>query len=267
MIDVHANAVVDKNAELADGVKVGPNAIIESGAVIGENTQIGANAYIGRDVRIGKNNTLFPGCFIGCRPQILGATDDSPRGKLVIGDGNTIREMATIHPSMHEKAETVVGNNNLIMVGVHIGHDCVLDDNIVMSNSTQLSGHCKVEKGVWLSGMVAVHQFTTIGKWAYAAGLTGINRDIPPFLLISGHYPSLVRGINERGMNRAGLNDEEKESVTKAYKMLYRQGGALAENARKLAAEDGLDKNVRAMVDSILNSDKQRFGRYLELFR
>ena len=153
------------------------------------------------------------------------------------------------------------------MIGVHIAHDCILEERIVMSNYVQLSGHCRIETGVWLSGMVLLHQFVTIGKWCYATGIAGINHDIPPFLIVSGHYPSRVRGVNKRGLERAGLSEEAQRRIFEAYKKLYRQGGVLLENAKALAGEDGLDENVRAMVDTIIKSSKQRFGRYLENFR
>jgi UDP-N-acetylglucosamine acyltransferase len=143
------------------------------------------------------------------------------------------------------------------MIGVHIGHDCVLEDKIVMSNYVQLSGHCKIGSGVWLSGMVLLHQFVTLGRWCYAAGLAGINRDVPPFVIISGHYPPLVRGVNKRGLARAGLTEEKQQEIIKAYKKLYREDGALLEKAKALAAEEGLDENVREMVDVIINSGEQ----------
>jgi UDP-N-acetylglucosamine acyltransferase len=168
---------------------------------------------------------------------------------------------------MHPGKFTRVGSENLFMIGVHIGHDCVIEDKVVLSNYVQVSGHCKIETGVWLSGVVLLHQFVTIGKWVYAAGLAGINHDVPPFLIVSGHYPPRVRGVNKRGMSRAGLSEQSQKEVIEAYKKLYRQGGALESNARALAAEDGLDENVRAMVEAISRSSRQRFGRYLETFR
>ncbi|MCJ7729493.1 MAG: hypothetical protein MUO27_06410, partial [Sedimentisphaerales bacterium] len=136
-----------------------------------------------------------------------------------------------------------------------------------MSNYVQISGHCTIQTGAWLSGMVGLHQFVTIGKWSYAAGLSGINRDIPPFLTVSGHYPLRVRGVNKRGLKRAGLTEEQQRKVIDAYRKLYRKGGALLENARTLAQEDGLDENVRDMVNMILKSSQHQFGRYLEKFR
>ncbi len=264
---IHPSAVVSKDAQLASGVIVGPNCVVESGVSIGENTVLSANVVIGKDVKIGKNNRLFPMCVIGGSPQILGLKPDAPVGGLVIGDGNTIREQVTIHPSMHAGEMTKIGNDNLFMIGVHIGHDCVLEDKLVMSNYVQISGHCKIETGVWFSGLVVLHQFITIGKWCYAAGLAGINHDIPPFLIVSGHYPPEVRGVNKRGLMRAGLNLQQQENIMEAYKKLYRQKTPLLENARVLAKEDGLDENVRAMVDMIIKSSEQRFGRYLEKFR
>jgi UDP-N-acetylglucosamine acyltransferase len=267
MTEIHPSAVVHSDVQLADGVTVGPNCVVNSGVSIGANTTLNANVVIGKDVRIGENNRFFPNCSIGGWPQVLGLDADAKIGGLVIGDNNTIREQVTIHPSIYAGEFTQIGNDNLLMIGVHIGHDCILEDKIVMSNYVQISGHCKIETGVWLSGMVLLHQFVTVGRWCYASGLAGINRDVPPSLIISGHYPSKVRGINKRGVKRAGLSDEQQEKIFDAYKRLYRQGGAVLENAKVLAAEDGLDENVQAMVDTIIKSSGQRFGRYLESFR
>ncbi len=125
----------------------------------------------------------------------------------MIGDRNAIRENVTIHPSRHEGHVTRVGSDNLLMVGVHLGHDCVIEDKIVLSNYVQIGGHVKIETGAWFSGLAASHQFVTVGQWAYIAGLAGLNRDVPPFLIVSGHYPPRVRGVNKRGMARAGLSE------------------------------------------------------------
>ncbi|MFQ6036079.1 MAG: acyl-ACP--UDP-N-acetylglucosamine O-acyltransferase [Sedimentisphaerales bacterium] len=267
MAQVHPSAVVHKDARLADGVTIGPNCVIESEVSIGADTILDANVVIGRKVRIGKGNHFFANCVIGGRPQVLGLGSDEAIGGLVIGDGNTFREQVTIHPSIYKDKFTKVGNDNLLMIGVHIGHDCILEDKIVMSNFVQISGHCRIETGVWFSGMVLLHQFVTIGKWCYAAGLAGINKDIPPFLMVSGHYPPRVRGVNKRGLQRAGLTQQQQHRIIEAYKKLYRQRGTLLANAQALAQEDGLDENVRAMIDVIIKSSQQQFGRYLEKFR
>lgn len=267
MAQIHPSAVVDDTVQLGQGVIVGPNAVIGSRACVGDGTVIGANVVIGKDVTIGTNNQLFANCVIGGRPQMLGSDYNTPVGGLIIGDANTIREQVTIHPSMYPGEFTRIGNENLLMIGVHIGHDCIFENRTVMSNYVQISGHCKIGEGVWFSGMVLLHQFVTIGRWCYAAGLAGINHDIPPFLTVSGHYPPAVRGINKRGLMRAGINAEQQQKIFKAYKQLYRKTGALLDNAKTLASEDGLDENVKEMLDVIFKSAEQRFGRYLENFR
>jgi UDP-N-acetylglucosamine acyltransferase len=267
MTKIHPSAVIEKDAQLADEVIIGPNCVIHSGVSIGSGTVLEANVVIYKNVTIGRNNQFFPSCTIGCRPQVLRLGLDSETGTLVIGDGNIIREQVTLHPGIEPGSSTKIGNENFLMVGVHVGHDCTLEDKIVMSNYVQIGGHCKIETGAWMSGLAASHQFVTIGKWCYVAGLAGLNRDVPPFLTVSGHYPPTVRTVNERGMERAGLNKQQQDNIVEAFKKLYRQGGPLLENAKALAMEDGLDENVRAIVDSITNSSKHQFGRYLETFR
>jgi len=267
MIKVHPSAVVGKEAQLAEGVTIGPNCVIDGGVSIGAGTVIDANVVIGKNIKIGENNHFFANCVIGGMPQVLGLSPDAERGGLLIGDRNILREQVTIHSSIYQGEFTKIGHDNLFMVGVHIGHDCTVEDKTVMSNYVQLSGHCKIETGAWFSGLAAMHQFVTFGKWSYAAGLAGINRDIPPFLIVSGHYPPRIRGVNKRGMDRAGLSEQQQEKIFEAHKKLFRQGNALLENAKTLAEEDGLDENVKAMVDMIIKSSEQQFGRYLEKFR
>lgn len=264
---IHPSAVVDKDARLADGITIGPNCVVDSGVKIGSGTILEANVIISKGVTVGENNHFFPNCVMGCRPQTLSLNSGDEFGKLVIGDGNTIHEQVTIHPGIRPESATEIGNENFIMIGSHIGHDCILENKIVMSNYVQVGGHCKIETGVWLSGLVGLHQFVTIGQWCYAAGLAGISRDVPPFLTISGHYPPVVRGVNKRGLNRAGLNEQQQERIFEAYKKLYRKPGTLLENAKTLAQENGLDENVKAMIDGITQSSKHQYGRYRETFR
>ena len=267
MAQIHPNAVIDKKAELGKDVEVGPNCVIEHGTKIGDGCVLDANVVIGSNVSIGKCNRFFANCVIGRAPQLLGLEPDKELGGLVIGDNNIFREQVTVHPSIYADKATEIGNDNLLMIGVHVGHDCLLSDKLVISNYTQLSGHCAVQTGVWLSGLVSVHQFVTIGRWSYAAGLSGINHDVPPFVIINDHYPLRVRSINERGLQRAGFSKSQQQAIFKAFKKLYRNEEPLLENAKSMAAEEGLDENVREMADAIIKSSQHRFGRYLEQFR
>jgi len=265
--EIHPSAVVDKDVKLANDVVIGPNCVIKKGVLIGAGTKIGPNVVIGKDVKIGEKNEIFSNCIIGGRPQVLGLEADTKTGGLVIGNRNTIREQVTIHPSMYPDKCTSIGDDNLIMIGVHIGHDCVIEDKTVMSNFVQISGHCKIGTGVWFSGMVLLHQFITVGKWCYAAGLAGINHDVPPFLIVSGHYPPVIRGVNKRGLERAGISENSQKQIIAAYKKLYRGDGSLLEKAKQMTDKDNLDENVKAMVDAVIKSGQHRFGRYLEQFR
>ena len=137
MTQVHPSAVIAKDVQLDDEVTVGPNCVIEQGVSIGKDTKLNANVVVGKDVKIGKNNHFFPNCVIGGIPQVLSMDPDEPIGTLSIGDNNIIREQVTIHPSIYQDKVTKIGNNNLLMIGVHIGHDCILEDKIVMSNYVQ----------------------------------------------------------------------------------------------------------------------------------
>lgn len=267
MTEIHPSAVVDGTADLGDGVRIGPHCVVGPGASIGAGTVLDAGVVVAGGVSIGLDNHLFPHCAIGCKPQLLNLAEDADLGAVRIGDRNNIREQVTIHPAMSAGAFTTVGNDNLLMVGVHVGHDCTIEDNVVLSNFVQISGHCRIGTGAWLSGMVVLHQFVTVGRWAYAAGFAGLNHDVPPFLVVSGHYPPRIRGVNRRGMSRAGLDEEQQNRIFDAYRKLYRKDGTLLGNALALARDDSLDENVRAIVETITRSSRHRFGRYLETFR
>lgn len=266
MSQIHSTAVIDKTAEIADDVVIGPNSVVGANCSIGPGTALDACVVIGANVKVGKNNRLFSNCVIGKAPQVLGFDDETQFGSIEIGDNNIIRENVTIHPSMYPDGKTTIGSDNLLMIGVHIGHDAVIEDKTVISNYSQISGHCNIQTGVWLSGMVVMHQFVTISKWVYAAGFSGINHDVPPFMIICGHYPPEVRSVNKRGLSRAGLNEDQQDNIYAAFKKLYKQDGVLLEKAKFLVAQTE-DDNVKCICDSIINSSKHRFGRYLESFR
>jgi UDP-N-acetylglucosamine acyltransferase len=267
MANIHPTAVISKKAQLAPDVVIGPYCVVEEGVTLGAGTILESHVTIYGGVQIGKGNWFFPNCVIGAAPQILGLQPNTKTGRLIIGDRNMIREGVTIHPSKYEGQATTIGSDNLLMIGSHIGHDCIIGDRIVLSNLVQIAGHVHIETGAWLAGLAASHQFVTIGGWSFIAGQTGLSRDVPPFLIVSGQHPPKVRGVNKRGLRRAGLSELQQERIHSAYRQLYRQGGTLLANARILADQDGLDDNVRAMVDSIFKSCQHRFGRYREVLR
>jgi len=267
MATIHPTAVIGKDVQLDDDVVVGPYCVLEDDVSIGAGTVLYSHVIVSGRTKIGRGNHLYPHCVIGGCPQVLGMTPATSGGSLIIGDRNMIREHVTIHPSRHGGAFTEIGNDNLLMIGAHIGHDCIVESNIVLSNLVQIGGHVKIETGAWISGMAGSHQFVTLGRWCFIAGLAGLTRDVPPFLIVSGHYPPRIRGVNKRGLLRAGLNEEQQQHIHDAYRRLYRRGSALLTNAKALAEQDGLDENVKAIIDSILKSSQHKSGRYRETLR
>jgi len=269
MANIHATAVVDADVQLGEDVTIGPYCVVEKGVSIGSGTILANNVVVGKGTVIGKNNQLYSHTAIGLIPQVLGWGMDAETGGLVIGDGNVFREQSTVHRSMYADSVTRIGNNNLIMVSVHVGHDCVVEDHVVLTNLVALGGHCKLESGAWISGLVGVHQFVTVGQWAYIAGHSSVARDVTPFVMLCGSYPTRIRSVNMKGMKRGGFTPEQQEAVSKAFKKLYgkRGNGALLATARAMAQEDGLNDTVRLMIDSVENASQHRYGRYLELSR
>ena len=164
MANIHPSAVVAEDAQLAEDVVVGPFCIIGRGAVIGAGTTLLANVVIEAGVNIGQQNVFYSHATIGAQPQMLGAGLDLKSGGLIIGDRNVFREQVTVHRSLTPGQYTRIGNDNLLMVSCHIGHDCVIEDKVVLTNLVQLAGHCKLEVGAWLSGLVGVHQFARLNR-------------------------------------------------------------------------------------------------------
>ena len=212
-------AAVHPDAQLADSVQVGPFCIVEADVTIGDGCRLEARSTIKRGVRLGTQNYICEGAVLGGRPQSLGAGEVI--GRLLIGDGNQIRENATLHCGLAPGKDTIVGDNNFFMVGVHIGHDCRIGNHTIMANNTMLGGHVTVEDRAFISGNVAVHQFCRIGSLAMVGGQARVTRDIPPFVTIDGES-SLMVGLNRVGLKRAGFSRQEVADIKAAYRLAFR---------------------------------------------
>jgi UDP-N-acetylglucosamine acyltransferase len=221
---IHATAIIDPSAKLAEGVEVGPYAIIGKDVTIGTGTTVGAHAVIGDWTVIGQNNRIFPQASVGAPPQDLKYKGEECWTR--IGDNNMVREFATIHRgTVTGHGETVVGNGNLFMAYSHVAHDCRVGNGVVMANVATLAGHVTVEDNVILGGLVAVHQFATIGAYAMIGGGTLIGLDVPPYMIAtSGKRDAKLRGLNLIGLKRRGFSDEAINGLKKAYKTLFMAG-------------------------------------------
>jgi UDP-N-acetylglucosamine acyltransferase len=232
----HPTAVIHPRAD------VHPTAAIGAYAVVGEDVQIGAETVVGPHVviegwtEIGVGNKIFSGASIGAAPQDLKYGGEASR--VVIGNYNVIREYVTINRATITENEdaTILGNNNLLMAYVHIGHNCVLGDQVIITNTVSLAGHVHIESKARIGGMVGVHQFVHIGRLAMVGGMARVDRDIPPYTLVEGH-PARIRGFNWIGLERSGISESEDTASFKllkqAYRLLYRSGGRPLEHSLK----------------------------------
>lgn len=214
-------AYVHPDAKIAESVVIDPFVTIDQDVEIGEGTRIGSGVTILPGTRIGKNCRIFPGAVIGAVPQDLKFRGEYTT--LEIGDNNTIREFVTINRGTAANGKTIVGSNNLIMAYVHIAHDCVVGNNIILVNNTQLAGEVIIDDFAILGGMSAVHQFVHIGPHVMISGGSLVRKDVPPFIK-AGREPLSYVGINSIGLRRRNFSNEKIREVQDIYRYIYQKG-------------------------------------------
>ena len=234
-MEIHPSAVISPKAELADGVRVGPYASIGDNVTIGRDCVIGAHVVIEGHTQIGERNKIYPFSSIGTPPQDIGYKGEDTR--LIIGNNNIIREYVTINrATTKENWETVIGNNNYIMAYAHIAHDCILGDQVIMANVATLGGHISIGDGAVVGGLVAVHQFVRIGMFAFIGGKSGVDRDVPPFMITAGPRARLY-GVNRKGLRRRGFSKEAIDGLKKAYRIIWRENRRFSEGIAQVRRE------------------------------
>lgn len=266
MRDIHPTAIIDRKAQLADGVSVGPYSVIGPDVVIGEGCVIHNHVTITGCTTLGKCVQVMPGAMLGGTPQDLKYKGE--KTKLRVGNGTVIRECCTLHiGTALGGGETVVGDDNLIMAYVHIAHDCHLGNNIVIANAAQLAGHIHVDDGARISGLAALHHFVRIGTCAFVAGCAKLSIDVPPFMLADGH-PAKIRGLNREGIKRRGLSEEAYEALKDAYRLCFREQIPQEEAFQQLS-EQGHDSvpEVALLIEFLRAVARGRHGRALEAER
>lgn len=235
---IHPQAIVDPSAKIADDVQIGPWCWIGADVEIGAGTIVEPNVVIKGPTIIGKNNHIFQFSTLG-----EASADKKYNGeptRLEIGDNNVIREGVTIHRgTVQDQSLTKIGNDNLLMAYVHIGHDCILGDNIIMVNNASVAGHVLVEDWAILSGYSLVHQYCVVGAHSYAGMASHIGKDIPAYMLVYGQ-PAAVKTINIEGLKRRDFTAEQISLIKSAYRVLYRKG---------LKVEEALEQ-MREMEDN-----------------
>ncbi len=227
-------AYVHPEAKVADNVVIEPFVSIDKDVIIGDGTRIGSSVTIMPGVRIGKNCRIFPGAVIGAEPQDLKFKGEY--SIVEIGDNTTIREYVTINRGTAAKGKTVVGSNCLLMAYVHVAHDCVVGNNVILVNSTQLAGEVIIDDYAILGGMVAVHQFVHIGSHVMVSGGSLVRKDIPPFIK-AGREPLSYVGINSIGLRRRSYTNEKIREIQEIYRYIYQKGLNISQAVEIIEAE------------------------------
>lgn len=262
---IHPTAIIAKGVQLGEEVKIGPYSVIEEGVSLAKGVAVSAFANIKGRTSIGENTFVGTGAIIGEKPQVIGIGDSV--GKVHIGKNNIIREYVTIHSSMHEDKDTVIGDNNFLMAFSHVAHDCRIADGVVICNGALLAGHIQVADSAFISGNVVIHQFVRVGRLAMIGGLARVNQDVPPFMMLVGD--SRVWGINAVGLRRAKFSRKDFSDIKSAYNYLYRKDLPLKAAIEKL--EKIKSEKVKEMIVFVLGSSRgicgpKRSGLFEKIF-
>ena len=250
---VHSTAIVDPNAKIGDNVTIGAFSIIEAGVFIGDRTTVGNNVTISSGTHIGKDCKIFHSASIGAIPQDLKYNNEETL--LYIGDRTVIREFVSLNKGTSALGKTEIGSDCLLMASVHVAHDCVVGNNVIMSNLTTLGGHVNIDDWVILSGGVLVHQFCNISKHAFIGAGALVTQDVPPFILAAGS-PVEYSGINSVGLKRRGFSIDDRRGLKNIYKMYFRSKNNRKENLSKIKKELASFKYTNLIVDFIENSER-----------
>ncbi len=221
---IHPTSIVSPKAQLGENVEIGPYCIIGDDVKIASSTVLKSHIVIEGDTEIGKNNLIYPFASIGLAPQDLKFSGE--KSQVIIGDNNRIREHVTIHLGTKEGAMvTKVGNNCLLMVGVHVAHDCVVGDNVILANNATLAGHVEVGDNAVIGGLSAIHQFVRIGNGAMIGGMSGVESDVIPYGTVMGERAFLA-GLNIIGMKRRGVAREDIHALRNFFKKVFTDNDA-----------------------------------------
>ena len=250
---IHDTAVVHPGARIGKNVEIGPYAVIDENVEIGEGTKIGAHVLVTGWTSIGKDCVLYHGSTVGEEPQDLKFAGE--KSYVFVGDRTKIRECATVHRATGDEEETRIGSDCLLMAYTHVAHNCIVGNNVIMSNAATLAGHVIVEDRAVIGGLTGVHQFVKIGRNAMVGGASKIVQDVVPYTIVDGH-PAKVSGLNSVGISRAGIAIDSRRNIKQAYKILYRSGLSLAQAISMIEQDVDSCDEVEHLLRFLRNADR-----------
>ncbi len=265
MSQISPLASIDPKARIGADVEIGPFCVIGPNVVVGDGCRIFNHVTLMGHTTLGRNNVIYPNAVIGAPPQDL-----KYRGgptQVVIGDNNQIREAVTVQAGTETGiGVTTVGDNNLLMVNCHIGHDATFGNKTIVGNNVMIAGHVVCGDGVAMMGGVGVHHFVTIGEYAYISGYARVLKDVPPFVKIDN--PDRVRALNKLGMKRHGFSEADIEAIDDAARQLFfGREKPLSVMLAEFDSNNGLNVYVKRMIEFLHRRNQGRHGRYLESLR
>jgi len=250
---IHPTAIVDPSADIAQTAEIGPYCIIGADVKIGAGTKIDAHVVVKGPTQVGEDNHIHSFASIGDLPQDLGF-DPTSKTELIIGDRNSIREYVSIHRAIvADDCVTKIGNDNMFMAHVHIGHNCILGNNIVIVNSANLAGHVEIGDWAILSGFTGFHQFCKVGAHAFVGIQSKVTQDILPFVMYAESSP---KTINAKGLQRRGFEKSEIQNIRQAFKTVYRSGLCKDDVIKELEISAKDSPSVELMLDFINQSNR-----------
>jgi UDP-N-acetylglucosamine acyltransferase len=253
-VAIHPTAIVASGAAIDPSCEIGPYAVVGEKVRMGPGCVVGAHAVVEGNTTMGAGNRIFHHAVVGAPPQDLKYRGEDTR--LEMGDGNMVREFASIHTgTVGGGGVTRLGNQCLVMASAHVAHDCLLGNRVIVATFCALAGHVEAEDGVIFGGVSAVQQFTRVGRLAYVGGVTGLVMDVAPYLMAAGARAEVV-GINLVGLQRAGFTDEQIARVKSAYKIVFRSKLPLKEALAQVRAELGGNPEIDHWVAFIEKSER-----------
>jgi UDP-N-acetylglucosamine acyltransferase len=253
MTNVHPTAIIDDGAELGDGVQVGAYSVIGPNVRIGAGTRVHSHVVIDGMTTIGEACTFYPFACIGTQTQDLKFSGGET--SVEIGDRSTFREYVTVNSGTHDGEVTRVGSDCTILAYCHVAHACAVGNEVIMSNGATLAGDVIVEDQAIIGGLTGVHQFTRIGRLCMVGGCTKIVKDCAPFMIVDGN-PGQMRGVNVIGMERRGIEATTRDSLKKAYRLLFRKGLSTQQALEEIAALEMACPEVDHLVAFVKNSNR-----------
>jgi len=256
MTNIHPTAIVDPRAKIGANVSIGPYCIIGGDVTLGDNVELKSHVVVDGRTTIGAGTKVFPFASLGTAPQDLKFHGEP--SQLIIGKNNTIREHVTMNPGTEGGGmKTVVGDNCLFMVAIHVAHDCIIGNHVIMANNATLGGHVTVGDHVLIGGLAAVHQFIRIGSYAVIGGMSGVESDVIPFGRVKGERASLA-GLNLVGLERGGFDKNTIKVLHKALKQLFEGDGTMEQRLDQMSQDYQDHEVVMQMIK--FAREKERFG-------